>query len=113
MASHGDDAEGKFLIDYVESGILPTNPFQVMDPDGVGALVRLAVEQGRQADPDIEMGICGEHGGDPESIGFCERIGLDYVSASPFRVPWRARRPPRPAGKHRARPLDAPGGGRD
>ena len=82
-----DDAEGKFLIDYVESGILPTNPFQVMDPDGVGALVRLAVEQGRQADPDIEMGICGEHGGDPESIGFCERIGLDYVSASPFRVP--------------------------
>ena len=82
-----DDAEGKFLIDYVESGILPANPFQVMDTDGVGALVRLAVEQGRQVDPDIEMGICGEHGGDPESIGFCERLGLDYVSASPFRVP--------------------------
>ena len=82
-----DDAEGKFLIDYVESGILPANPFQVMDPEGVGALVQLAVEQGRQADPDIEMGICGEHGGDPESIEFCERLGLDYVSASPFRVP--------------------------
>ena len=82
-----DDAEGKFLIDYVESGILPTNPFQVMDPDGVGALVRLAVEQGRQADPDIEMGICGEHGGDPDSIQICEQLGLDYVSASPFRVP--------------------------
>ncbi len=82
-----DDAEGKFLIDYVESGILPSNPFQVMDPDGVGALLRLAVEQGRAADPDIEMGICGEHGGDPDSIGICEQLGLDYVSASPFRVP--------------------------
>ena len=82
-----DDAEGKFLIDYVESEILPANPFQVMDPDGVGALLRLAVEQGRAADPDIEMGICGEHGGDPDSIGICEQLGLDYVSASPFRVP--------------------------
>ena len=82
-----DDAEGKFLIDYVESEILPANPFQVMDPEGVGALLRLAVEQGRAADPDIEMGICGEHGGDPDSIGICEQLGLDYVSASPFRVP--------------------------
>ncbi len=82
-----DDAEGKFLLDYVETGILAENPFQVLDENGVGYLIRLAVERGRQTRPDIEVGICGEHGGDPKSIDFCHRAGLNYVSCSPFRVP--------------------------
>jgi len=82
-----DDAEGKFLLDYVERGILPENPFQVLDQTGVGFLIELAVSKGRQARPDLEVGICGEHGGDPSSIAFCHKIGLDYVSCSPFRVP--------------------------
>ncbi len=82
-----DDAEGKFLLDYVEQGILPDNPFQVLDPDGVGYLISLAVEKGRSVRPDMEVGICGEHGGDPKSIAFCHKAGLNYVSCSPFRVP--------------------------
>ena len=67
--------------------ILPVNPFQTLDRDGVGQLVRMAVENGRKANPDLEVGICGEHGGDPDSIEFCHEVGLDYVSCSPFRVP--------------------------
>ncbi len=82
-----DDAEGKFLLQYVNKGILPTNPFQVLDREGVGKLMEAAVKAGRQARPDLEVGICGEHGGDPSSIHFCHSIGLNYVSASPFRVP--------------------------
>ena len=82
-----DDAEGKFLLQYVERKILPENPFQVLDRDGVGQLVRLATERGRATRPDLKVGICGEHGGDPASIAFCHEIGLDYVSCSPFRVP--------------------------
>jgi pyruvate,orthophosphate dikinase len=82
-----DDAEGGFLLAYVERKTLPDNPFQTLDVNGVGQLMRTAVEKGRQARPDIELGICGEHGGDPASIAFCEEIGLDYVSCSPFRVP--------------------------
>jgi pyruvate,orthophosphate dikinase len=82
-----DDAEGKFLLQYVSRGILPTNPFQVLDRKGVGELMRMAVEKGRKARPDIEIGICGEHGGDPSSIEFVYDLGLSYVSASPFRVP--------------------------
>ena len=82
-----DDAEGKFLNYYIENGILPTNPFVTIDPDGVGALVRIGVEQGRRTRSDLEVGICGEHGGDPASVAFCHREGLDYVSCSPFRVP--------------------------
>ncbi len=82
-----DDAEGKFLLDYVEKGILPTNPFQVLDEEGVGYLIKLAVEKGRAVRPDLEVGICGEHGGDPHSIAFCHKAGLNYVSCSPFRVP--------------------------
>jgi pyruvate,orthophosphate dikinase len=82
-----DDAEGGFLLKYVEEGILPVNPFQTIDVAGVGQLVRIAVEKGRAARPDLELGICGEHGGDPESIHFFEAVGLDYVSCSPFRVP--------------------------
>ena len=82
-----DDAEGKFLLRYVEDKILPFNPFQELDQDGVGYLIKIAVEQGRKTRPDLEVGICGEHGGDPGSIEFCHRAGLNYVSCSPFRVP--------------------------
>ena len=82
-----DDAEGKFLLKYVEEKILPDNPFQVLDRKGVGKLMRLAVEAGRQQRPTLEVGICGEHGGDPSSIEFCNEIGLKYVSCSPYRVP--------------------------
>ncbi|HSO29246.1 MAG TPA: pyruvate, phosphate dikinase [Candidatus Sulfomarinibacteraceae bacterium] len=81
-----DDAEGGFLLKYVEDGILPENPFQTLD-DAVAGLMRTAVEKGRSTKPGLELGICGEHGGDPASIAKCERIGLDYVSCSPFRVP--------------------------
>ncbi len=92
-----DDAEGKFLLKYVDGleepgiegkvKILPFNPFQTLDRDGVGQLVSMAVENGRKANPHLEVGICGEHGGDPDSIEFFNMIGLDYVSCSPFRVP--------------------------
>ena len=82
-----DDAEGGFLLAYVERGILPDNPFQTLDTTGVGQLMRIAVEKGRATRPEIKLGICGEHGGDPASIAFCHEIGLDYVSCSPFRVP--------------------------
>ena len=81
-----DDA-GKFLRDYVKMGIYDYDPFQVLDQDGVGELVRIAVERGRQTRPDIKLGICGEHGGEPRTIEFCHRIGLNYVSCSPYRVP--------------------------
>ena len=82
-----DDAEGKFLLQYVEMGILPENPFQTLDRDGVGSLVRTATEQGRKKRPDLKVGICGVHGGDPSSIQFCHEVGLNYVSCSPYRVP--------------------------
>ncbi|TMI93837.1 MAG: pyruvate, phosphate dikinase [Bacillati bacterium ANGP1] len=82
-----DDAEGKFLLRYVNEKILPENPFQVLDARGVGALMEMAVRLGRKTRPDIELGICGEHGGDPASIEFCHKIGLTYVSCSPYRVP--------------------------
>jgi pyruvate,orthophosphate dikinase len=82
-----DDAEGKFLLQYVDRKILPVNPFQVLDATGVGQLVRTGVEKGRATKPKLKIGICGEHGGDPESIAFCHEVGLDYVSCSPFRVP--------------------------
>ncbi len=82
-----DDAEGGFLLTYVERKILPANPFQTLDVTGVGQLMRMAVEKGRSVRPGLEIGICGEHGGDPASIAFCDEIGLNYVSCSPFRVP--------------------------
>ena len=82
-----DDAEGKFLLRYVEDKVLPENPFQVLDREGVGQLVKLAVTEGRKTRPDLEIGICGEHGGDPSSIEFCHNNGLNYVSCSPYRVP--------------------------
>ncbi len=82
-----DDAEAGFLLQYVEEEILPKNPFQTIDQDGVGQLMKLAVENGRKARPDLEVGICGEHGGDPASVEFCHKINQNYVSCSPFRVP--------------------------
>ena len=81
-----DDA-GKFLPHYIDAGILAKDPFISIDVEGVGALVRIAAEKGRRVKPALKMGICGEHGGDPASIGFCESVGLDYVSCSPYRVP--------------------------
>jgi pyruvate,orthophosphate dikinase len=82
-----DDAEGKFLMQYVDRKILPENPFQVLDAAGIGQLVRIGVEKGRSTKKDLKIGICGEHGGDPQSIAFCHEVGLNYVSCSPFRVP--------------------------
>jgi pyruvate,orthophosphate dikinase len=82
-----DDAEAGFLLKYVEDGILPQNPFQTIDQDGVGQLMKMAVENGRKARPNLEVGICGEHGGDPASVAFCHTINQNYVSCSPFRVP--------------------------
>jgi pyruvate,orthophosphate dikinase len=82
-----DDAERNFLVKYVEDGILPVNPFQTLDREGVGRLMDMAVKDGRAARPELEVGICGEHGGDPSSIEFCHLVGNNYVSCSPFRVP--------------------------
>ncbi|MDJ0808455.1 MAG: pyruvate, phosphate dikinase [Desulfobacterales bacterium] len=82
-----DDAETGFLVDYMENGILPHNPFTNIDRDGVGELMAMAVDKGRRIKPELECGICGEHGGDPQSITLCHQMGLDYVSCSPFRVP--------------------------
>jgi pyruvate,orthophosphate dikinase len=82
-----DDAERNFLVKYVEEGILPKNPFQTLDKEGVGRLMKMAVDDGRATRVDLEVGICGEHGGDPASIDFCHTIGQNYVSCSPFRVP--------------------------
>jgi pyruvate,orthophosphate dikinase len=87
LAFSRDDAEGKFLTRYLQDGVLTRNPFETIDQDGVGDLMRIAVERGRGAKPGLKLGICGEHGGEPSSITFCDRLGLDYVSCSPFRVP--------------------------
>jgi pyruvate,orthophosphate dikinase len=81
------DDSGTFLGDYLAQGIFETDPFVSLDPDGVGELVQIAADRGRKTRPNIKLGICGEHGGDPASIAFCEKVGLDYVSCSPFRVP--------------------------
>src|SRR5438552_14410706 len=81
------DDSGRFLPNYIERKIVRDDPFQVLDRDGVGQLVRLGTERGRSAKPKLKVGICGEHGGDPQSIAFCHEIGLDYVSCSPYRVP--------------------------
>jgi pyruvate,orthophosphate dikinase len=81
-----DDA-GRFLPHYLERGVLEADPFQVLDQRGVGKLVQWALRDGRERRPDLKAGICGEHGGDPRSVAFCHRIGMDYVSCSPFRVP--------------------------
>ena len=82
-----DDAEGRFLSYYLGHHVLDANPFETLDIDGVGELMRIAVERARKVKPDIKIGICGEHGGGPASVAFCHRLGLDYVSCSPYRVP--------------------------
>ena len=82
-----DDAESGFLIEYMENGILPDNPFATLDKNGVGQLMDIAITKGRATRSDLECGICGEHGGDPQSVALCHELGLDYVSSSPFRVP--------------------------
>src|SRR5262249_62405286 len=80
-------AEGKFIVRYVDQKILKVNPFETIDRAGVGRLIELAVTEGRATRPDLEIGICGEHGGDPDSIHACHELGLNYVSCSPYRVP--------------------------
>jgi len=82
-----DDVEGMFMSQYLELKLLTANPFETLDQEGVGQLVKLGVERGRAARPSIKLGICGEHGGDPASVAFCDSVGLDYVSCSPYRVP--------------------------
>jgi pyruvate,orthophosphate dikinase len=82
-----DDVEASFFSTYLRHGVFPVSPFESIDTEGVGALVRTAVERGRSARPDLHLGVCGEHGGDPASIHFFDEVGLDYVSCSPFRVP--------------------------
>src|SRR5256885_2150326 len=82
-----DDAERAFIVRYLEQKILPRNPFETIDEAGVGRLMALAVKEGRKTRPGLEVGICGEHGGDPDSIHLCHKLGLNYVSCSPFRVP--------------------------
>jgi pyruvate,orthophosphate dikinase len=82
-----DDIEGRIMTSYVEQGLLKTNPFETLDQLGVGELVKIAADRGRATKPDLKLGVCGEHGGDPESIYFLYEVGLDYVSCSPFRVP--------------------------
>jgi pyruvate,orthophosphate dikinase len=82
-----DDAEGSFIPVYLDRKILREDPFQVIDQDGVGEMMKMALERGRSTRPEMKVGICGEHGGDPASVNFCHDIGLDYVSCSPFRVP--------------------------
>jgi pyruvate,orthophosphate dikinase len=81
------DDIGGFLPKYLDLGILPDDPFQTIDQEGVGELIKIGVERGRQTKPNLKVGICGEHGGDPESVVFCHKIGMNYVSCSPFRVP--------------------------
>jgi pyruvate, orthophosphate dikinase len=87
LAFSRDDAEGKFLTNYLEEGVLTQNPFETLDESGVGDLMTIAIERARTVKPDLKLGICGEHGGDPKSVAFCHRLGLDYVSCSPYRVP--------------------------
>jgi len=81
------DDIGGFVPDYIAKKILPADPFQTLDQEGIGLLIKMAIEKGRAARPTLKLGICGEHGGDPASVAFCHRVGLNYVSCSPFRVP--------------------------
>jgi pyruvate,orthophosphate dikinase len=81
------DDIGSFLPDYIKKGILPGDPFQSIDQEGIGELIEIGIERGRKTNKNLEVGICGEHGGEPNSIEFCHRVKMDYVSCSPFRVP--------------------------
>ena len=82
-----DDAEARFLPAYLSKGILPADPFATIDKEGVGELIKIALERGRGANPELEVGVCGEHGGDPQSIAFFDSCGVSYVSCSPLRIP--------------------------
>jgi pyruvate,orthophosphate dikinase len=82
-----DDAETGFLVNYLQTRLLKDNPFTSIDPEGVGRLMQIAIEEGKASRPKLEIGVCGEHGGDPKSIHLCHELGVDYVSCSPFRVP--------------------------
>jgi pyruvate,orthophosphate dikinase len=82
-----DDVEAAFFAAYLEKGVFTVSPFETIDADGVGELVRIAVQRGRERRPDLHLGVCGEHGGDPESVHFFHKVGLDYVSCSPMRIP--------------------------
>jgi pyruvate,orthophosphate dikinase len=99
-----DDVEGRFMSEYLEHKLLSANPFETLDVEGVGQLVRVGCERGRATRPDLKLGICGEHGGDPKSVAFCHEVGLDYVSCSPYRVPIA-----RLAAAHAALEADGPG----
>jgi pyruvate,orthophosphate dikinase len=99
-----DDVEGRMMPVYLEEGLLPVSPFEQLDRAGVGKLVDWAKQQGRSTRPDLKLGICGEHGGDPASVHFCHEVGLDYVSCSPYRVPLA-----RLAAAHAALGEDGPG----
>jgi len=81
------DDIGGFVPDYLAKNILPADPFQILDQDGIGELISIGIERGRRTRPNLKVGICGEHGGEPSSVEFCHRVGMDYVSCSPFRVP--------------------------
>lgn len=81
------DDIGSFMNDYIDNAILDVDPFETLDQEAVGSLIKIAVARGRKTRPDIKLGICGEHGGDPDSVAFCHRAGLTYVSCSPYRVP--------------------------
>ncbi|NQT53080.1 pyruvate, phosphate dikinase, partial [bacterium] len=81
------DVVGGFVPEYVEAGLLPADPFNILDQKGVGQLVEIGIERGRSTQPKLKVGICGEHGGEPSSVAFCHKVGMNYVSCSPFRVP--------------------------
>ena len=81
------DDIGSFLPDYIKKGILPEDPFQTIDQEGIGELIKIGIQRGRKARKNLEVGICGEHGGEPRSVEFCHRVKMDYVSCSPYRVP--------------------------
>ena len=81
------DDMGGFLPDYINKGILPEDPFQTIDQEGIGELIKIGIQRGRKGQKGLEVGICGEHGGEPRSVEFCHNVGMDYVSSSPFRVP--------------------------
>jgi len=82
-----DDVEASFFTTYLDKGIFGVSPFESLDTEGIGRLIRIAVKEGRAAKPDLHLGVCGEHGGDPDSVHFFHEVGLDYVSCSPFRIP--------------------------
>ncbi len=87
MGISRDDAEANFLLDYLAERVITANPFHTIDPSGVGRLMEIAVEEGRAVNPELEIGVCGEHGGEPASIALCHELGLNYVSCSAYRVP--------------------------